>query len=419
MAIRGISHKSYEQLKKAYLGYGYKLLDSYSEYSNKYKDHLTKLRCEARCGHEVFMYLDYAKTVANLECPCCRKKKRHEISRQNALAKISLLLKKQGCELLSYKDDDVVGRIRVTFTTSCGHGIRTSPTSVIFKSAREGRIKTAFLCKECSNIICAKEMYDVTRVKKELKSLGCKFIRKIRRERPMSPWIEYVARCGHVTRSRLSSIHHGITGLCEECRDNKQRDTAKTSLEETCEQLGCKLIDYKPSQQGLSTIVCSCGHEIKIRGSCFTRRNTGLCHDCVKQFSSETCMKSCLIKIFGKDNVVPQMRIGSGRRSQRIDIAVPDAHLAVEYNGVQHYAYSRFFHKSKKDFEYSKIRDDRKRIWCKKNGYTLVEVDGRLLKHKLGNITSESISQEIEKQTGHSVEYFKKILEDGNAKVYT
>lgn len=49
--------------------------------------------------------------------------------------------------------------------------------------------------------------------------------------------------------------------------------------------------------------------------------------------------------------------------------------LGCEYNGIQHYKYSPFFHGNNKEkFMNQKYRDDMKRRMCRDNGITLIEV---------------------------------------------
>jgi hypothetical protein len=48
--------------------------------------------------------------------------------------------------------------------------------------------------------------------------------------------------------------------------------------------------------------------------------------------------------------------------------------LAVEYNGVQHYKYVPYFHKTKDSFHNQKYRDYMKRQMCERNGIYLIEV---------------------------------------------
>lgn len=48
--------------------------------------------------------------------------------------------------------------------------------------------------------------------------------------------------------------------------------------------------------------------------------------------------------------------------------------LAVEYNGIQHYKYTPYFHKTKETFHNQKYRDYIKRQLCRENGICLIEV---------------------------------------------
>jgi hypothetical protein len=48
--------------------------------------------------------------------------------------------------------------------------------------------------------------------------------------------------------------------------------------------------------------------------------------------------------------------------------------LAVEYNGIQHYKYSPYFHRNKDQFMTQKYRDDMKRRICKEKNIILIEV---------------------------------------------
>ena len=57
--------------------------------------------------------------------------------------------------------------------------------------------------------------------------------------------------------------------------------------------------------------------------------------------------------------------------------------LAIEYNGVQHYKYTPYFHRSKDHFMNQKYRDDMKRRICKENRIVLIEVPHTV---KIGDI---------------------------------
>jgi|694.fasta_scaffold16319_6 hypothetical protein len=57
--------------------------------------------------------------------------------------------------------------------------------------------------------------------------------------------------------------------------------------------------------------------------------------------------------------------------------------LAVEYNGIQHYKFTPYFHKSNEHFLNQKYRDYMKRNLCKDAGITLIEVPYTIRVHKI------------------------------------
>jgi hypothetical protein len=57
-----------------------------------------------------------------------------------------------------------------------------------------------------------------------------------------------------------------------------------------------------------------------------------------------------------------------------LDCFEPQMRLAVEAQGIQHYKYTPYFHKSKEAFQNQQYRDELKRRMCKDNGITLIEV---------------------------------------------
>nr|UOX61062.1 MAG: putative uyr/REP helicase [Diabrotica toursvirus 3a] len=57
-----------------------------------------------------------------------------------------------------------------------------------------------------------------------------------------------------------------------------------------------------------------------------------------------------------------------------LDCFSPELAIAVEYNGRQHYEHVPKFHKTYDDFTKQKYRDVIKKMLCKKQGITLIEV---------------------------------------------
>lgn len=69
--------------------------------------------------------------------------------------------------------------------------------------------------------------------------------------------------------------------------------------------------------------------------------------------------------------------------------------LAVEYNGVQHYTYTPFFHKNKETFQNQKYRDHIKREACKNSGIALIEVPYTVKIENIENFLKKEISKKI------------------------
>lgn len=68
-----------------------------------------------------------------------------------------------------------------------------------------------------------------------------------------------------------------------------------------------------------------------------------------------------------------------------LDCVNMDLKLACEYNGIQHYKFSPFFHGNKDAFQNQKYRDYLKQDFCRKNGIDLIVVPYTV---KLENIES-------------------------------
>lgn len=64
----------------------------------------------------------------------------------------------------------------------------------------------------------------------------------------------------------------------------------------------------------------------------------------------------------------------NGDINLEIDCYNDQLKIGVEYSGIQHYKYSPFFHKNKEAFYNQKYRDEMKRVKCRENGITLIEV---------------------------------------------
>lgn len=64
----------------------------------------------------------------------------------------------------------------------------------------------------------------------------------------------------------------------------------------------------------------------------------------------------------------------------QLDWYCPDYKIAVEFNGIQHYTYTKYFHKTKKEFAYQQECDALKAKACRAKGITLLSIEyGKVL----------------------------------------
>jgi hypothetical protein len=91
---------------------------------------------------------------------------------------------------------------------------------------------------------------------------------------------------------------------------------------------------------------------------------------------SETLTREILKSFTGYewDPIRPKWLMGNKNYPLELDGWCPELNMAFEYQGVQHYKRSEYFHRTQEDFEDQKKRDKLKRAICKKRGITLLEI---------------------------------------------
>ena len=348
------------------------------------------------------------------------------IKREKIQKRVIDTLTRLGCKLVSELTEETTRTSKVSFIPSCGHGIKKMRATSIINPLKTDSIR---LCHDCNLEIKRKLAFlkitlsALENIKNSPRFTGCTLI-----ENPEDAYnrdghfkikdLLIRARCGHTIR--LDKVYRRdsvFSGLCRDCWLKEKRNGAIKNASIVCKRRNCKILkDVLIGDKRILTILGSCGHEFSMKLNKFVERDCGLCPKCKKRNLSESRVVEACSSVFGSENVCSQYKIHDQPPHQYIDCAIPNARLFIEYNGAQHYEYTEFFFKSKKAFNRQVRCDNKKRKWCLDNGYTLVEIDGRIRKNQLGSLTTERVVNEIEKQTGHSVEYFKKILEDGNGK---
>ena len=114
----------------------------------------------------------------------------------------------------------------------------------------------------------------------------------------------------------------------------------------------------------------------KLQGFRLKKRLLGSRYTGAKYHSTEIKLTIILEDIFGKSEVVTAFHPIWAESTKGVlleyDIFIPERNLLIEYNGEQHYKFSRFFHKKAINYLTQLQRDKRKKKLAEKNGYRLV-----------------------------------------------
>ncbi|NVM28771.1 MAG: hypothetical protein HWN65_08005 [Candidatus Helarchaeota archaeon] len=186
-------------------------------------------------------------------------------------------------------------------------------------------------------------------------------------------------RCveGHIWEAMPYSVREGH--WCLKCSGKKKGLEQKSSLEALKEFLrqhhkGGEILSTEYiNKRTKITIRCAEGHIWEITPD--NLKQGKWCPLCNIKINEQISLKS-LEMIFNKkfSKFRPDWLINNQGNQMELDGYNEELALAIEYQGVQHYKYHKFFHKSMKDYKQRKANDKLKRELCNKNGITLIEV---------------------------------------------
>jgi hypothetical protein len=115
---------------------------------------------------------------------------------------------------------------------------------------------------------------------------------------------------------------------------------------------------------------------------------------------NEIRLTKILESYYGASNVVtsfhPKWAISPRRVLYEFDIFIKNKNILVEYNGIQHYEFTPFFHKYERNFIKQQRRDRDKKKLAKENGFKLV-----IFKYD-EPIFKDHVLNKIEEQNGSS-----------------
>jgi len=114
----------------------------------------------------------------------------------------------------------------------------------------------------------------------------------------------------------------------------------------------------------------------KLQGFRLKKRLLGSRYTKATYHATEIKLTKILEDIFGLSEVVTAFHPVWAESTKGVlleyDIFIPSKKLLIEYNGEQHYKFSRFFHKKAINYLTQLQRDKRKKKLAEKHGYRLV-----------------------------------------------
>ena len=124
-------------------------------------------------------------------------------------------------------------------------------------------------------------------------------------------------------------------------------------------------------------------------------RRKNVCKNNKNVSAGQKNLGCCLTELFPSSNLLEDFIIPNERLS--IDFYLPNHSLAFEFNGIQHYEYSKRFHFDRNDFLDQQKRDRRKEDWCQLNNITLIKTqDQNINAQELADLILKAIHRQNE-----------------------
>lgn len=112
-----------------------------------------------------------------------------------------------------------------------------------------------------------------------------------------------------------------------------------------------------------------------VKGFRLKKRGKGSRYVKQKFHQNEIKLTKIVEELFGKNNVIteyhPVWAVSPKIVLYEFDIHVKGTNLLIEYNGQQHYKFTKFFHKTRKRFEEQLLRDAYKALLAESKGFEL------------------------------------------------
>jgi hypothetical protein len=178
---------------------------------------------------------------------------------------------------------------------------------------------------------------------------------------------------GHIFKTSYSAVKLAISrgGFCSKCGILRRTEKKKLTIEEMRDiaitRGGKCLSDKYIDAHGPLTWVCGNGHQFDMNAN--SVKNNHWCPHCQFYLNENKC-RYIIEKLTGK-RFKSTKKILNGLE---LDGYNEELKLAFEYNGVQHYKFIEFFHKTYDEFLKRKEYDDLKKNLCDEKGISLITI---------------------------------------------
>jgi Zn ribbon nucleic-acid-binding protein len=181
-------------------------------------------------------------------------------------------------------------------------------------------------------------------------------------------------KCNSPISSYPQTLINGVgCGTCYELKKRQEYSAEKLKeINKYVKKLGGKCLsnNYENNMTNLQ-FECKKGH-VFMESWADVKYSMRWCKECApNRLIGETLTRMILEHLLGYQ--MPSSYIKSMQGLQ-LDGYNSKHNVAFEYQGYQHYTKGSFFHTSKKDFKAQQTRDTTKKLLCKENGITLIEI---------------------------------------------
>lgn len=187
--------------------------------------------------------------------------------------------------------------------------------------------------------------------------------------------VEFVCnKCHHMNTARVANFlrYKYDCVYCEGKKENKDTDIFITEMEEKFGKQFTLCSDYVDSTTSIRIRCNKCGFIRNIKPNAFLQ--SGYCPRCGDKSSKGEKVISSYLKnhniTFESQKYFTDWNIGL----HYFDFYLPDFSMVIEFNGIQHYQFNEFFHKTQDEFNYRKEKDEIKKNAALEHHLTYVSI---------------------------------------------